>query len=152
MVYESCYWKDDLRSYAKELSDFSTCTTLEDEYRDYRLEKALLLSAFTVRLLLDANKLSDRIGSLNLKVDFYPAKIEAQKNISPLDKRFIDERYFDLASPTSSSISLRQLTNQLIPLLLWRFHTRMQIVCSAFLLYPITTMKIACVIAALRSG
>lgn len=114
MVYESCYWKDDLRSYAKELSDFSTCTTLEDEYRDYRLEKALLLSAFTVRLLLDANKLSDRIGSLNLKVDFYPAKIEAQKNISPLDKRFIDERYFDLASPTSSSISLRQLTNQLI--------------------------------------
>lgn len=114
MVYESCYWKDDLRSYAKELSNFSTCTTLEDEYRDYRLEKALLLSAFTVRLLLDANKLSDRIGSLNLKVDFYPAKIEAQKNISPLDKRFIDERYFDLASPTSSSISLRQLTNQLI--------------------------------------
>ena len=95
MVYESCYWKDDLRSYAKELSDFSTCTTLEDEHRDYRLEKALLLSAFTVRMLLDANK-------------------DAQKNISPLDKRFIDERYFDLASPTSSSISLRQLTNQLI--------------------------------------
>lgn len=114
MVYESCYWKDDLRSYAKELRDFSTCTTLEDKYRDYRLEKALLLSAFTVRLLLDANKLSDRIGSLNLKVDFYPAKIEAQKNISPFDKRFIDERYFDLANPTSSSISLRQLTNQLI--------------------------------------
>ena len=74
MVYESCYWKDDIRSYAKELSDFSTCTTLEVEYRDYRLEKALLLSAFTVRLLLDANKLSDRIGSLNLKVDFYPAR------------------------------------------------------------------------------
>lgn len=114
MVYESCYWKDDLRSYAKELRDFSTCTTLKDEYRDYRLEKALLLSAFTVRLLLDANKLSDRIGSLNLKVDFYPAKIEAQKNISPFDKRFIDERCFDLANPTSSSISLRQLTNQLI--------------------------------------
>ncbi len=67
MVYESCYWKDDLRSYATELRDFSTCTTLEDEYRDYRLEKALLLSAFTVRLLLDANKLSDGIGSLNLK-------------------------------------------------------------------------------------
>ena len=34
MVYESCYWKDDLRSYATELRDFSTCTTLEDEYRD----------------------------------------------------------------------------------------------------------------------
>ena len=114
MVYESCYWKDDLRSYAKELSDFSTCTILEDEYRDYRLEKALLLSAFTVRLLLDANKLSDGFDSCNLKVDFYSAKKDAQKNISPLDKRFIDERYFDLASPTSSSISLRQLTNQLI--------------------------------------
>lgn len=114
MVYESCYWKDDLRSYAKELRDFSTCTTLEDKYRDYRLEKALLLSAFTARLLLDANKLSDRIGSLNLKVDFYPAKIEAQKNISPFDKAFIEGRYLDLANPTSSSISLRQLTNQLI--------------------------------------
>lgn len=114
MVYESCYWKDDLRSYAKELSDFSTCTTLEDEHRDYRLEKALLLSAFTVRMLLDANKLSDGFDSCNLKVDFYSAKKDAQKNISPLDKRFIDERYFDLASPTSSSISLRQLTNQLI--------------------------------------
>lgn len=114
MVYESCYWKDDLRSYTKELSDFSTCTTLEDKHRDYRLEKALLLSAFTVRLLLDANKLSDGFDSCNLKVDFYSAKKDAQKNISPLDKRFIDERYFDLASPTSSSISLRQLTNQLI--------------------------------------
>ena len=114
MVYESCYWKDDLRSYATELRDISTCTTLEDEYRDYRLEKALLLSAFTVRLLLDANKLSDGIGSLNLKVDLYPAKKEAQKDISPLNKRFIDERYFDLTKSTSSSISLRQLTNQLI--------------------------------------
>ena len=82
---------------------FSTCTTLEDEYRDYRLEKALLLSAFTVRLLLDANKLSDGIGSLYLKVDLYPAKKEAQKDISPLNKRFIDERYFDLTKSTSSS-------------------------------------------------
>jgi len=72
------------------------------------------LSAFTVRLLLDANKLSDGIGSLNLKVDLYPAKKEAQKDISPLNKRFIDERYFDLTKSTSSSISLRQLTNQLI--------------------------------------
>lgn len=114
MVYESCYWKDDLRSYAKELRDYSTCTALEDEYRDYRLEKALLLSAFTVRLLLDANKLSDRIGSLNLKFDFYPAKIEAQKDISPLNKRFIDKRYFDLTKSASSSISIKQLTNQLI--------------------------------------
>lgn len=77
MVYESCYWKDDLRSYAKESSDFSTCTTLEDRHRDYRLEKALLLSAFTVRLLLDANKLSDGFDSCNLKVDFYSAKKDA---------------------------------------------------------------------------
>ena len=114
MVYESCYWKDDLRSYATELRDISTCTTLNDEYRDYRLEKALLLSAFTVRLLLDANKLSDSFDSRNLKVDYYSAKRGVQENISPLDKRFIDERYFDLTESTSSSISIKQLTNQLI--------------------------------------
>lgn len=114
MVYESCYWKDDLRSYSIELRDFSTCTTLNDEYRDYRLEKALLLSAFTVRLLLDANKLSDSFDSRNLKVDYYSAKRSAQESISPLNKRFIDERYFDLTKSTSSSISIKQLTNQLI--------------------------------------
>lgn len=114
MVYESCYWKDDLRSYATELRNISTSTTLDDEYRDYRLEKALLLSAFTVRLLLDANKLSDSFDSRNLKVDYYSAKRGAQESISPLNKRFIDERYFDLAKSTSSSISIRQLTNQLI--------------------------------------
>lgn len=114
MVYESCYWKDDLRSYATELKNISICTTLNDEYRDYRLEKALLLSAFTVRLLLDANKLSDSFDSRNLKVDYYSARRDAQKNISPLDKRFIDERYFDLTESTSSSISIKQLTNQLI--------------------------------------
>lgn len=114
MVYESCYWKDDLRSYATELRDISTCTTLDDEYRDYRLEKALLLSAFTVRLLLDSNKLSDSFDSRNLKVDYYSAKRGAQENISPLDKRFIDERYFDLTESTSSSIFIKQLTNQLI--------------------------------------
>lgn len=114
MVYESCYWKDDLHSYAEELRDISTCTDLADAYRAYRLEKALLLSAFTVRLLLDANKLSDSIGSLNLRVDLFPAKKDAQKNISPLNKRFIDERYFDLTKSTASSISLRQITNQLI--------------------------------------
>lgn len=149
MVYESCYWKDDLRSYATELKGVSTCNTLVDEYREFRLEKALLLSAFTVRLLLDANKLSDSFDSRNLKVDYYSAKRGAQKNISPLDKRFIDERYFDLANPTSSSISLRQLTNQLIhSAVVWRFHTIMQIVRLAFLLYPITTMKSDCVIAA----
>ena len=114
MVYESCYWKDDLRSYATELRDISTCTTLDDEYRDYRLEKALLFSAFTVRLLLDSNKLSDSFDSRNLKVDYYSAKRGAQENISPLDKRFIDERYFDLTESTSSSIFIKQLTNQLI--------------------------------------
>lgn len=114
MVYESCYWKDDLRSYATELRVISTCTTLDDEYRDYRLEKALLLSAFTVRLLLDSNKLSDSFDSRNLKVDYYSAKRGAQENISPLDKRFIDERYFDLTESTSSSIFIKQLTNQLI--------------------------------------
>lgn len=114
MVYESCYWKDDLRSYATELRNISTCTTLDDEYRDYRLEKALLLSAFTVRLLLDANKLSDSFDSRNLKVDYYSAKRGAQESISPLNKRFIDERYFDLAKSTSSSISIRKLTNQII--------------------------------------
>lgn len=114
MVYESCYWKDDLSSYATELRDISTCTTLDDEYRDYRLEKTLLLSAFTVRLLLDSNKLSDSFDSRNLKVDYYSAKTGAQEGISPLNKRFIDERYFDLAKSTSSSISIRELTNQLI--------------------------------------
>lgn len=114
MVYESCYWKDDLRSYATELKDISTCTTLNDEYWDYRLEKALLLSAFTIRLLLDADKLSDSFDSRNLKVDYYSAKRGAQKNISLLDKRFIDERYFDLTESTYSSISIKQLTNQLI--------------------------------------
>ena len=114
MVYESCYWKVDLRSYATELRDISTCTTLDDEYRDYRLEKTLLLSAFTVRLLLDSNKLSDSFDSRNLKVDYYSAKKGAQEGISPLNKRFIDERYFDLAKSTSSSISIKQLTNQLI--------------------------------------
>lgn len=114
MVYESGYWKDDLRSYATELRNISTSTTLDDDYRDYRLEKALLFSAFTVRLLLDANKLSDSFDSRNLKVDYYSAKRGAQESISPLNKRFIDERYFDLAKSTSSSISIRQLTNQLI--------------------------------------
>lgn len=114
MVYESCDWKDDLRSCATELKGVSTCNTLEDEYREYRLEKTLLLSAFTVRLLLDANKLSDSFDSRNLKVDYYSAKRGAQESISPLNKRFIDERYFDLAKSTSSSISIRQLTNQII--------------------------------------
>lgn len=114
MVYESCYWKDDLRSYATELRDISTCTTLDDEYRDYQLEKTLLLSAFTVRLLLDSNKLSDGFDSRNLKVDYYSAKTGAQEGVSPLNKRFIDERYFHLTKSTSSSISIKQLTNQLI--------------------------------------
>lgn len=114
MVYESCYWKDDLRSYATELRDISTCTTLDDEYRDYQLEKTLLLSAFTVHLLLDSNKLSDGFDSRNLKVDYYSAKTGAQEGVSPLNKRFIDERYFDLTKSTSSSISIKQLTNQLI--------------------------------------
>lgn len=72
------------------------------------------MSAFTVRLLLDANKLSDSFDSRNLKVDYYSAKRGAQESISPLNKRFIDERYFDLAKSTSSSISIRKLTNQII--------------------------------------
>lgn len=106
--------KDDLRSYATELWDISTCATLDDEYQDNQLEKTLLLSAFTVHLLLDSNKLSDSFDSRNLKVDYYSANRGAQESISPLNKRFIDERYFDLTKSTSSSISIKQLTNQLI--------------------------------------
>lgn len=114
MVYESCYWKEDLYTYATDLQDFSSCADLDSEYREYCLEKALLLSAFTVRLLLDSNKLSDRFDALNLKVEFNPAKKDAPRNISPWDKRFIDEKTFDLTKSASSSISLRKLTNQLI--------------------------------------
>lgn len=114
MIYESCYWKDDLRTYLADLEENSKHMAVDIDYREYKLEKALLLSAFTIRLLMDANKLSDNIDGYSVKIVTYPARKSAQKGISPLNKRFIDERYFDFSKPRDTSTGLRRIVNQLI--------------------------------------
>ena len=114
MIYESCYWKDDLRAYLADLEENSKHVTLDIDYREYKLEKALLLSAFTIRLLMDANKLSDNIDGYPVKITTYPARKSAQKGISPLNKRVIDGKYFDFSKPKDTSNGLRRVVNQLI--------------------------------------
>lgn len=84
------------------------------ERKEYIAERDLLLSAFIVRTLFEAGKLSDEMADYDLSIVSYPATPRNTNKLMPLLRRVPDDDLYDYDWPTQLSIPGRRFVNQLI--------------------------------------
>lgn len=84
------------------------------ERKEYIAERDLLLSAFIVRTLFEAGKLSDEMADYDLSIVSYPATPRNTNKLMPLLRRVPDDDLYDYDRPTQLSIPGRRFVNQLI--------------------------------------
>ena len=84
------------------------------ERKEYVAERDLLLSAFIVRTLFEAGKLSDEMADYELNIMSYPATPKNTNKLMPLFRRFPDDDLYDYDRPSQLSIPGRRFVNQLI--------------------------------------
>lgn len=90
------------------------------ERKEYIVERDLLLSAFIVRTLFEAGKLSDEMADYELSIVSYPATSRNTNKLMPLLRRVPDDDLYDYGRPSQLSIPGRRFVNQLIHALLFR--------------------------------
>lgn len=127
MILESYYWRkeltrmmDDLVScfrflarHACRFDDHPIFNRFVDR-KEFNAERDLLLSAFIVRTLFEAGKLSDEMADYGLNIVSYPATPKNTKRLMPFLRRFPDDDLYDYGQPSQLIIPGRQFVNQLI--------------------------------------
>lgn len=127
MILDSYYWRKELSRMMDELvSCFRFLAKhayrLERhpifnrivERKEYIAERDLLLSAFIVRTLFEAGKLSDEMAGYELSIASYPATPRNTNKLMPLLRRVPDDDLYDYDRPSQLSIPGRRFVNQLI--------------------------------------
>lgn len=115
MIHESWPWKEELKRLIEDLSSITSQTENDrDEQNDFLIERALMYSAFVARLLIDSNKLTNRINDLCFPVSVIPCVVENLDEITPCQRRFPSHRFYDFENETSCSVPCRLLLNQII--------------------------------------
>lgn len=84
------------------------------ERKEYIAERGLLLSAFIVRTMFEAGKLSDEMADYELSIVSYPATSRNTNKLMPLLRRVPDDDLYDYGRPSQLSIPGRRFVNQLI--------------------------------------
>lgn len=84
------------------------------ERKEYIAERDLLLSAFIVRTLFEAGKLSDEMADYELSIVSYPATPKNTNKLMPLFRRIPDDDLYDHDRPSQLNIPGRRFVNQLI--------------------------------------
>lgn len=119
-MLNSYYWKDELRGLIDEIDRYANLSIDENRdapdvsYSAFRLERALLYSAFTIRLLYESEKLTSSMKGYTLAVEEIENTIENPERILPLFRRYPDSEYYDFSNSKKRTISGRYLANQLI--------------------------------------
>ena len=121
MIYESWVWKERLQ---EELTAFKSImdtifrkpADLSDEELDMhitrinsKIEQFIFLSAFMIRKLYEANKVSGELKSSNYPCIQYP-RLEADVKVDYWNKHKID-RFYDLKNENKSSLSIESFFN-----------------------------------------
>ena len=108
MIWDSAEYKAELATASKRFARWRARKRLRSA--DYvQIEMLAFSAAYIVRKLMDAKKLTKRVGDIRVRVSV--AKCIA--NVTRLNWHKIDELY-DFAQSTSKDVSLRFLCNQLI--------------------------------------
>jgi hypothetical protein len=117
MIYESGVWKRELK---KELrlfrhllskTDFSEESSFSDDI-NLKIEKFFFVSAFIIRKLNEANKLSDELNATSTPALKYE-RINRNEILDYMNNHRIDE-FYDLDNGKKSSIGIKTLCNSLI--------------------------------------
>lgn len=133
MILESYYWRKEL---TRMMDDLVSCFRFLArhayrfdghpifnrfvERKEFNAERDLLLSAFIVRTLFEAGKLSDEMADYGLNIVSYPATPKNTKRLMPFLRRFPDDDLYDYGRPSQLIIPGKQFVNQLIQRLLFR--------------------------------
>ncbi len=128
MIWESSYWKNDL---LREMDQVNELLSLSEPQPDEEideletrkgvgLEKFMFLSAYIVRKLLEAFKLSDEVEGTKLTIGRYP-RIPSSRNVPYYDRDPLDflsahriEKFYRLDAPEKVTMNIKGVVNQLV--------------------------------------
>lgn len=109
MIYESRYWKEDLRKIAARMEKRKQQRRWPD--RSYvALEKDIFVGFYAIRKLIEARKLSTSVAEGSVDVTVFPA---TGKGVTWLNSHRLGELY-DLDSPNRERINITTLCNQVV--------------------------------------
>jgi len=117
MIWESYVWKVELK---RDLGDLRRRLQHAATPRSRgiteqvlaKIEKFVFASAFVVRKLIEAKKLSDELEAATLLVRSFP-RIDLERSIDFLNWHRLDE-FYDLTNPSTACVIPRDLCNLLI--------------------------------------
>jgi len=110
MILESWPWKRDLARRA-EVIRLRKTQQRWSEASFAAVERDLFVSAYSIRKLMDAGKISDEVESMSFEVTYHRPRGSRAVDFMNRDK--LDELY-DLSRGTATEISIRKLCNQII--------------------------------------
>lgn len=114
MIQDSVPWKDELLRVAARLERKRTQKRWT-ERSGYLVERDLMVSAYAIRKLIEASKVSDALSGRSFIAEEY-----ALLGLVPdFFSRFSFWELYDLESPRRASLSLREVCNQLIHSWMW---------------------------------
>jgi hypothetical protein len=109
MIHESSYWKDDLIRYSKNL--LKRANQKKWFERSFVVvEKEIFISFYTVRKLIDSNKLTNKLCNKSFPVNSH---VNLGKTVNQINRHDID-KLFDLKNHKKLSLNLRTICNLFI--------------------------------------
>ena len=109
MIWESCFWKDDLIKISEKLKEhYSKLKSDCKEENLVEFEKDIMISAYSIRKLFEAFKVSDETRKLKVSI----RKYNALKGVNLLNWHRLEENYD--SKFCNIKINLRKLCNTLI--------------------------------------
>lgn len=109
MIWESSYWKRDLKTMATRLMKVNGLEDWTDE-QYARAEKDVMIGAFICRKLGESHKFTDAYWGQLVGITMYPLKGRPPTIIT----NHRPEDFFDIDSPESKAVPFKTLCNQVI--------------------------------------
>jgi hypothetical protein len=109
MIFSSYPWKRELARDADIIRRWAARKT-ESEYREFLIEKKVLLSTYAIRKLFDAEKLSTKLKKFQVNCIGYKSK---DSNIDRNNKYDI-ERFFDLSKKSHYTVLLDKFCDEVV--------------------------------------
>lgn len=109
MIWESCYWKYDLLKSTKWLKEKVLPRRRPSEKLRVEFEKCMFITAYQVRKLIEAKKLSNSLVDSTLPI----TKYGNVKNVTLMNWHRIDELY-DFNAPETDNTPVKDVCNLLI--------------------------------------
>jgi len=118
MVYDSWKWKTELREEKRQLIRYNTKKNFDKNFEGtyFKIERALLYSAFIIRILIESEKLSNDADIYNLNVSYNIPR----KNIDRLH-RWLEEDEYDWDNTINKPVVGKNVCNWLIHSYVFKF-------------------------------